>query len=94
MPFTRLTKSDQLHFPPCVVHNFHIGVPLPQLLADPPAHVPANITSKILVLCRLGNDSQIAADALRELNPSFDVKDVIGGLRAWTKYVDPQFPVY
>lgn len=77
-----------------MAHKFHTGVPLPQLLADPPAYVPSNVTSKIMVLCRLGNDSQIAAEALRELNPLFDVRDVIGGLRAWAKYVDPQFPVY
>jgi adenylyltransferase/sulfurtransferase len=70
------------------------SVPLPQLLADPPAYVSSNVTSKIMVLCRLGNDSQIAAEALRELNPLFDVRDVVGGLRAWAKHVDPQFPVY
>ncbi|KAG6373302.1 hypothetical protein JVT61DRAFT_6440 [Boletus reticuloceps] len=70
------------------------SVPLLQLLADPPAYVPSNVTAKIVVLCRLGNDSQIAAEALRELNPLFDVRDVIGGLRAWAKHVDPQFPVY
>jgi adenylyltransferase/sulfurtransferase len=77
-----------------MVNTFHIGVPLPQLLADPPAYVSSNVTSKIMVLCRLGNDSQIAAEALRELNPLFDVRDVVGGLRAWAKHVDPQFPVY
>lgn len=83
-----------LYYLPSIVQNFHIGVPLPQLLADPSAHIPPNVNSKIVVLCRLGNDSQIAAEALREFNPSFDVIDVIGGLRAWAKYVDPQFPVY
>ncbi|KAI9570656.1 hypothetical protein HD554DRAFT_2203974 [Boletus coccyginus] len=71
-----------------------LSVPLQQLLADPLAYIQPNITSKVVVLCRLGNDSQIAAEALRELNPLFDVRDVIGGLRAWAKYVDPQFPVY
>ncbi|KAG8216426.1 hypothetical protein J3R82DRAFT_6531 [Butyriboletus roseoflavus] len=71
-----------------------LSIPLPQLLADPSAHLPPSVSSKIVVLCRLGNDSQIAAEALREFNPVFDVKDVIGGLRAWAKYVDPQFPVY
>ncbi|KAH0833159.1 Rhodanese-like domain-containing protein [Lanmaoa asiatica] len=71
-----------------------LSVPLPRLLADPSAYVLPNVTSKIVVLCRLGNDSQIAADALREFNSLLDVKDVIGGLRAWAKDVDPQFPVY
>ncbi|KAG9315129.1 Rhodanese-like domain-containing protein [Chiua virens] len=69
------------------------SVPLPQLLANPSACIPDD-KSKIVILCRLGNDSQIAASALRESNPLFEVNDVIGGLRAWAKYVDPQFPVY
>ena len=48
------------------------------------------------VICRLGNDSQIAADALRSTNACRGgvVKDLIGGLRAWTRDVDPRFPVY
>jgi len=71
-----------------------LSVPLSQLLADPSTCIPPDTTSKIVVLCRLGNDSQIAAEALREFNPSFDVRDVVGGLRAWAKDVDPGFPVY
>ncbi|KIJ66799.1 hypothetical protein HYDPIDRAFT_174156 [Hydnomerulius pinastri MD-312] len=70
------------------------SIPLPQLLADPASHLPPDPISKVIVLCRLGNDSQIAAQALREINPCLDVKDVVGGLRAWSRDVDPQFPVY
>ncbi len=48
------------------------------------------------VVCRLGNDSQIAADALRGArpDPTFVIKDLVGGLRAWSRDVDPGFPVY
>jgi adenylyltransferase/sulfurtransferase len=70
------------------------GIPLPQLLADPASCLPSSDAPKIFVLCRLGNDSQLAAEALREFDPSLDVKDVIGGLKAWSQDVDPQFPVY
>jgi adenylyltransferase and sulfurtransferase len=51
------------------------------------------------VLCRLGNDSQIAAEALRGIAQKSAlgdvvIKDVIGGLRAWANEADPDFPVY
>jgi adenylyltransferase and sulfurtransferase len=42
----------------------------------------------------LGNDSQIAADALRGLSSGTGIVDLIGGLRAWIKHVDPNFPLY
>ncbi|KAI6042455.1 hypothetical protein EDC04DRAFT_2891839 [Pisolithus marmoratus] len=70
------------------------SVPLSELLADPAVHIPTIRTTKIIVLCRLGNDSQIAAQALRELDPSLNVRDVVGGLRAWSQHIDPQFPIY
>ncbi|KAJ7771808.1 hypothetical protein B0H16DRAFT_1514806 [Mycena metata] len=71
-----------------------INVPLNELIANPNQHLlPQRET---YVVCRLGNDSQIAASSLREAmkNEGSVVKDVIGGLRAWTRYVDPTFPVY
>lgn len=71
-----------------------LDIPLPELLADPASHVPTPSTTKVFVLCRLGNDSQIAADALRNVEPSLDVRDVVGGLRAWSEDIDPQFPIY
>jgi adenylyltransferase/sulfurtransferase len=46
------------------------------------------------LICRLGNDSQIAAQALRGVDGDRVIKDVIGGLRAWSNQVDPKFPVY
>ena len=45
-------------------------------------------------MCRLGNDSQIAADAIRSIERGPVVKDIIGGLKAWAKDVDNNFPVY
>lgn len=55
-------------------------------------HVP------IYVICRRGNDSQIATKRLcadlHEQNCDVVVKDVIGGLHAWTKQIDDQFPIY
>jgi adenylyltransferase and sulfurtransferase len=45
----------------------------------------------VVVVCRRGNDSQIAAAMLREsgLNRVFDL---VGGLHAWADSVDPSMP--
>ncbi|KAG8835725.1 Urmylation protein [Serendipita sp. 399] len=77
-----------------------INIPLNDLLGDPSSYLPQDPTTETYVLCRLGNDSQIAAEALRGIARASSgsagavVKDIIGGLRAWSKEVDAQFPVY
>lgn len=58
--------------------------------------------ANIYFLCRRGNDSLVSALALRkalqEVDPensrNWQINDVIGGVRAWSKEVDPFFPVY
>ncbi|KAI0035506.1 hypothetical protein K488DRAFT_82949 [Vararia minispora EC-137] len=68
--------------------------PLDAVVADPHAHVPVGATD-VLVVCRLGNDSQVAADAIRAARiDGVRVRDLVGGLRAWAREVDPEFPVY
>ncbi|KZV77218.1 hypothetical protein PENSPDRAFT_679416 [Peniophora sp. CONT] len=72
-----------------------IHVPLRELVSSPDAraHLPVDLTGRrIVVVCRLGNDSQIGAAALREAG--LDARDLRGGLRAWSGEVDPTFPVY
>jgi adenylyltransferase and sulfurtransferase len=72
------------------------GVPLHDLVANPSDYLPHDRDTDTYVLCRLGNDSQIAADALRSVaqGDSTPIMDVIGGLRAWSKMIDPTFPIY
>jgi adenylyltransferase/sulfurtransferase len=48
----------------------------------------------VFVVCRRGNDSQIAAQHLQKLVPGKTIKDIIGGLHAYTKQIDPNFPIY
>jgi adenylyltransferase/sulfurtransferase len=48
----------------------------------------------VLVICRRGNDSQLAVSLLRRRFPHVAARDVIGGLHAWARLVDPSFPVY
>ncbi|KAL1408956.1 hypothetical protein Q8F55_005770 [Vanrija albida] len=66
-------------------------IPLQTILATPDS-VPA--APDVLFICRRGNDSQIAAARLRTVRPDAHVRDVRGGLTAWSRDVDPKFPVY
>lgn len=51
----------------------------------------------VYVVCRRGNNSQLAVERMRSLlPPDWPVvfKDIVGGLQAWSELVDPQFPIY
>ena len=54
----------------------------------------------LYLICRYGNDSQLAANTFKDLaisrpDAKFELKgDVAGGLRAWRESVDPGFPEY
>ncbi|KAI0077262.1 hypothetical protein K474DRAFT_1684375 [Panus rudis PR-1116 ss-1] len=73
-----------------------INIPLAELVADPTRVTETGWTvdTALYVVCRLGNDSQLAVDALTNAGTRGEVRDVIGGLRAWSKEVDDAFPVY
>ncbi|XP_053566995.1 adenylyltransferase and sulfurtransferase MOCS3 [Bombina bombina] len=53
---------------------------------------------KVIVICKLGNDSQKAVKILQELSGKevdlLDTKDVQGGLMAWAAKIDSTFPQY
>lgn len=59
-----------------------------------PTDLPADMP--VYVVCRVGNDSQIATAKLKELGLDRDgerfVGDISGGLRAWKKAVDESLP--
>ncbi|KAJ4479958.1 hypothetical protein J3R30DRAFT_3288539 [Lentinula aciculospora] len=86
------TEFEICHLP------YFTHVPLNDIVANPSVFLPSHSNTPTYIICRLGNDSQIAAEALRGMKendgPDRIVKDVVGGLRAWSKEVDPQFPVY
>ncbi|XP_076633963.1 ubiquitin-like activating enzyme 4 isoform X1 [Colletes latitarsis] len=50
----------------------------------------------LYVMCRRGNDSQKAVKHFQKmLNESnLEIKDIIGGIHAWSKKIDHTFPVY
>ncbi|XWX02366.1 hypothetical protein V2A60_010403 [Cordyceps javanica] len=67
-------------------------------VAAAPNWMPADLphSAPIYVVCRVGNDSQVAAQKLKELgldrNGERFVGDIDGGLRAWREDVDPTLP--
>lgn len=81
------------NLPSCSSH-FCADVPLSELVADPASYIDNVTASQTFVVCRLGNDSQIGADALRSVAAGGSIKDLIGGLRSWNRDVDKNFPVY
>lgn len=50
-------------------------------------------TQKVYVICRLGNDSQIAVRMMQKKGIE-QPKDIIGGLYRWSMKVDNTFPIY
>jgi adenylyltransferase and sulfurtransferase len=48
---------------------------------------------EVFVVCRRGNDSQLA---VRHLSEKLKIKarDLVGGLHAWTRNIDESFPIY
>jgi adenylyltransferase/sulfurtransferase len=48
--------------------------------------------ARVLVMCRRGNNSQVAASALIKAGLP-DVEDLKGGLHAWAQEVDDKMPV-
>jgi len=48
----------------------------------------------VYIICRRGNDSQVAVKILRHTFPSLEIKDVKGGLHQWASQIDPDFPIY
>lgn len=100
--FKNLHEKDNLlidvrsanEFEICQLPN-SINVPIKLLLADKIEENLRNLLreKKIYVVCRRGNDSQLAVKHLAE---KLDItsKDLIGGLHAWTKEIDDNFPIY
>ena len=63
------------------------------LVADPAPHLAGD--GLYITVCKLGNDSQLAVDALRSISDAgHEIKDLIGGLQSWRKEIDALFPTY
>jgi adenylyltransferase/sulfurtransferase len=83
---------------------FRSDLPLQDLLRNPSSVLgevaPREETTTIYTICRRGNDSLTAACIINKLktqNEQYEwlqVRDVRGGVRAWSRDVDPSFPTY
>ena len=54
-------------------------------------------TDQLILVCRRGNDSQMAVKSLEKNlknNSELVIKDIIGGLQAWSDKIDKNFPKY
>jgi adenylyltransferase and sulfurtransferase len=85
---------SEAEFEICKLENSH-NIPIKQLLSS---KIDVDLMNRlkhedVYVVCRRGNDSQIA---VRYLQEKLDIKskDIIGGLHAWTKEIDENFPIY
>lgn len=98
-----LDVREKEHFGVCNIKG-SINVPISQFTAhrgqgsDLADLIPADVApdAPIYIVCRVGNDSQIAAKKLKDLgvdrNGERFVGDILGGLRAWKETVDPSLP--
>ncbi|KAI9745732.1 MAG: Urmylation protein [Claussenomyces sp. TS43310] len=92
---------EKVQFEICNIEG-SINVPFSTLqgkqLDTDPSWLPGKLSSNapIYVVCRLGNDSQVATKILREseLGSSHPITDVDGGLKAWKEQVDSDWPDY
>ena len=54
----------------------------------------------VFIICRRGNDSQVAVQLLEEVvvqsesNLQLSVSDINGGLTEWSNSIDKNFPLY
>ncbi|CAL1674710.1 unnamed protein product [Lasius platythorax] len=80
IPFTQLSKEHNL----TLIRN--------NIEKAKEEHRPVNM----YILCRRGNDSQKAVQYLKNLftKDTLRIRDIIGGIYAWSNKIDPKFPKY
>lgn len=111
--YTLVDVRDPVQFGICNLEN-SINIPITKILQGkllddtntretlqsllPPDVASIDSTDPIYFVCRMGNDSQLAVQKLKELGLDRDGKrfigDIRGGLKAWKAEVDPEWPEY
>lgn len=92
IPHTLIDVRSESEFEICQLPN-SLHISMENVMNNHGVH---NLESQdpIFVVCRRGNDSQKAVRHLKGLLKGIEIKDVIGGLHAWTKEIDSEFPIY
>lgn len=88
---------DPSQFAMCKLQS-SVSLPLRQILETPDSassvlRAKTALDSPIYVLCRRGVDSRVATAELLKLGYS-KASNVLGGLDAWRRSIDPEFPSY
>ena len=109
-PHVLVDVREKVQFDICHLPG-SINIPYSEISRDPEASIDKlddsisksdNPTDAkpLYLICRYGNDSQLAANTLKDLSrfrhdAKYELRaDIAGGLRAWTMSVDPEFPEY
>lgn len=74
-----------------------VHIPLQQLqkrISDIESAIGQSSNPTVYTLCRRGVDSQHAAAIISAQHPDWRVFNVRGGLNAWQRDIDPDFPLY
>ena len=96
-----LDVREREHFDLCSIQG-SINIPISKFMSNrgdgPPDGFPTDLppSAPVYIVCRVGNDSQIAAQKLKALgldnNGERFIGDIKGGLQAWKNTVDPSLP--
>ncbi|KAJ8662138.1 hypothetical protein O0I10_001831 [Lichtheimia ornata] len=73
-----------------------LSIPLANLekrISELKKDMEAKETDNVYVVCRLGNDSQLAVRLLQKHGIT-NARDISGGLYKWATDIDPNFPIY
>lgn len=91
--------ENSIHIPLSQLEDRNL--PWSKVLTERLAELSKNtndLDNKVIVICKLGNDSQKAVKILQEFSDGetckFIAKDIKGGLMAWSEKIDPSFPQY
>ncbi|KAF4466920.1 hypothetical protein FALBO_6220 [Fusarium albosuccineum] len=92
---------EKEHFDLCNIAG-SVNIPISRFMSNRGEGTPEGWPSElspsapIYLVCRVGNDSQIAAQKLKDLglanNGERFIGDILGGMRAWKADVDPSVP--
>ena len=73
-----------------------LDIPFTNLIDDAGANLAGIPRDKpVFVICRFGNDSQIAVEMMKKCDKFLEVRDIKGGLDAWAEtYPTDVIPKY
>ncbi|CAM1511799.1 Fc.00g093120.m01.CDS01 [Cosmosporella sp. VM-42] len=96
-----LDVREKEHFDLCNIKG-SVNIPISKFMSNrgsgPPDGFPTDLSTStpVYIVCRVGNDSQIAAQKLKALGLDDGgkrfIRDIKGGLQAWKNIVDPSIP--